>query len=58
MHFRNERLHPPARLTDRSARAAEAGPYPDSQQVKERMRRNLATRDELAMLEAGLLVRN
>ena len=58
MTWRMKRLLDEARAIDAAVRAEQSRALPDSLRISELKRRKLATRDEIAMLEAGLLVRN
>ena len=58
MTWRTDRISATAKALDAAIRIEEARPCPDSLRVMELKRRKLATRDELALLEAGSLTRN
>ncbi|HEY8616598.1 YdcH family protein [Phenylobacterium sp.] len=58
MTWRLDRLTRDARALDAAVRAETARPLPDSLRIMELKRRKLATRDEIAMLDAGLISRN
>lgn len=58
MTWWTDRLKHKAKALDAQVRAEEARPLPDNLRVTELKRRKLATRDEIAMLEAGLVSRN
>lgn len=58
MNRRMDSLNARAAKLDKLIRSEERRPAPDWVEVQAMKRRKLATRDELALLEAGLLLRN
>ena len=58
MTWRTDQLARRAQALDAAVRCEQARPAPDSLRVLELKRRKLATRDEIALLEAGLTLRN